>query len=134
QSLLPSPLGIAATEDVGALISSFAPGASGALETRLVPGGYANLEGGGMDLGLITGFNSDVDPTTRTGTRADGIPFASEPSLCVPPLPIPTYNLPTVTRSAITNGAPYSLLAAGDFTSANDNSTNPVPDIKMGLS
>lgn len=132
QSLLPSPLGIAATENIGGLLSSFSPGVVANLETRMVPGGYATLEGNGMDLGIITGLNSDIDPTTRTGTRADGVPFASEPSLCVPPLPIPTYNLPTVSRSAITNGSPYALMAAGDFTSANDGASPP--DIKMGLS
>ncbi|HEY1546471.1 MAG TPA: hypothetical protein VGG28_01560, partial [Kofleriaceae bacterium] len=117
---------------VGALLSGISPNTTALLETRLVPGGYAKLEGGGMDLGVITGLNSDIDPTTRTGTRADGVPFASEPNLCVPPLPIPTYNLPTIARSALGNGSPYTMLAAGDFTSANDGSTPP--DIKMGIS
>ncbi|HEX4452943.1 MAG TPA: MYXO-CTERM sorting domain-containing protein [Kofleriaceae bacterium] len=132
QQILPSPLGIASDTDVGALLSGISPNTTALLETRLVPGGYATLEGGGMDLGVITGLNSDIDPTTRTGTRADGVPYASEPNLCVPPLPIPTYNLPTVARSAEINGAPYTLLAAGDFTSANDGASPP--DIKMGIS
>ncbi len=132
QGLLPNPLGIASTTDVGALLSSISPNTTALMETRIVPGGYVNLEGGGMDLGMITGLNSDIDPTTRTGTRPDGIQYASEPNLCVPPLPIPTYNLPTVARSALTNGSPFALMAAGDFTSSNDGATPP--DIKIGLS
>ena len=132
QQILPSPLGIESDTDIGALLSGISPNTTALLETRIVPGGYANLEGGGMDLGVITGLNSDIDPTTRTGTRPDGVPYASEPNLCVPPLPIPTYNLPTVARSALSNGSPYTLMAAGDFTSANDGSTPP--DIKMGIS
>src|SRR6185312_1112737 len=132
QGLLPNPLGVAQTTDVASLLGGLKPDTQALLETRIVPGGYVNLEGGGMDLGIITGLNSDIDPTTRSGTRADGVPFASEPNLCVPPLPIPTYNLPTIARSALSNGAPFTLLPAGDFTSSNDGAQPP--DIKIGLS
>ena len=132
QKLLPNPLGLAQTTDIASLLGGLAPNTQALLETRIVPGGYVSLEGNGMDLGMITGLNSDIDPSTRTGTRADGVPFASEPNLCVPPLPIPTYNLPTVARSALMNGSPFTMIPAGDFTAANDG-TNP-PDIKMGIS
>ena len=137
QDLLPNPLGLEGSMNVGALLASFSPGASGNLETRVVPGGYVQLEGSGMDLGIITGFNSDIDPSTRTGTRPDGIPYVSEPALCVPPIPpdnygAAPYSLPAVTRSALSNGTTFALMAAGDFTGSGDGATPP--DIKMGLS
>ena len=133
QQLLPNPLGVAQTTDIASLLGGLSPNTQALLETRIVPGGYVSLEGGGMDLGMITGLNSDIDPTTRTGTRPDGIPFASEPNLCVPPLPIPTFsNLPTVARSALMNGSPFTMIPAGDFTSTNDGAM--APDIKMGIS
>jgi hypothetical protein len=49
------------------------------MEGRIVPGGYVALKNSGMSLGVITGINSDEDPTTRTGIRPDGVPYASEP-------------------------------------------------------
>ena len=139
QGFLPSPLGIASITDIGNLLAGVSPGTKATLETRIVPGGYANLVGNGMSLGIITGLNSDVDTATRTGTRPDGVPFSSEPSLCVPPLGTPDFsmapfNLPTVNRSALTNPAKaFSLVAANDFNGAGETGAN-VPDIKMGLS
>ena len=110
QSILPNPLGINSITDIGALLAGVSPGTVAHLETRMVPGGYADLNGGGLSLGIITGLNSDVDRTTRTGIRPDGVQYASEPALCVPPLPItdysmPPFSLPTVARSALANDA-----------------------------
>jgi MYXO-CTERM domain-containing protein len=139
QGFLPNPLGIASITDVGQLLAGVSPGTKATMETRIVPGGYANLVGNGMSLGIITGLNSDTDLTTRTGTRPDGVPFVSEPALCVPPLPTADYSmaphsLPTVNRSALTNPASaFSLVAANDFNGAGETGSN-VPDIKMGLS
>jgi MYXO-CTERM domain-containing protein len=139
QSFLPNPLGIASITDVGQLLAGVSPGTKATMETRIVPGGYANLVGNGMSLGIITGLNSDTDLTTRTGTRPDGVPFVSEPALCVPPLATPDFSmaphsLPTVNRSALTNPATaFSLVAANDFNGAGETGSN-VPDIKMGLS
>jgi MYXO-CTERM domain-containing protein len=139
QGFLPSPLGIASITDVGQLLAGVSPGTKATMETRIVPGGYANLVGNGLSLGIITGLNSDTDLTTRTGTRPDGVPFVSEPALCVPPLPtadfsMPPHSLPTVNRSALTNPASaFSLVAANEFNGAGETGSN-VPDIKMGVS
>jgi MYXO-CTERM domain-containing protein len=139
QGFLPNPLGIASITNIGTLVAGVSPGTTALMETRVVPGGYANLVGNGLSLGIITGINSDIDPTTRTGTRADGVPFVSEPNLCVPPLPIPDFAaaphmLPTVNRTALTNPAKaFSLAVANDFNGAGETGSN-VPDIKMGLS
>ncbi|MES1157752.1 MAG: hypothetical protein ABUL67_01510, partial [Haliangium ochraceum] len=134
QSILPHPLGIAGLLDVGQLLEGVSPGTKASMEARLVPGGYANLVGGGLSLGVITGLNSDEDPTTRTGTRPDGVAYASEPALCVPPLPIADYgaapySLPSVARSAL-NGNTFALAAADEFNGSPDGNS----DIIMGLS
>jgi MYXO-CTERM domain-containing protein len=139
QGFLPNPLGIASITNVGQLVAGVSPGTTALMEARVVPGGYANLVGNGMSLGIITGINSDLDPTTRTGNRADGVPFVSEPNSCVPPLPIPDFSqaphsLPQVGRSALTNPAKaFSLAVANDFNGAGETGPD-VPDIKMGLS
>ena len=135
QSFLPHPLGIAGTLNIGQLLAGVSPGTKAAMEARLVPGGYANLVGGGLSLGMITGLNSDVDPTTRSGMRADGVPYASEPQLCVPPLPIPDFNaapysLPSVARSA-EGGSTFSLNVADKFNGQPDPTNT---DIAMGIS
>jgi len=129
QGLLPNPLGIAGVLDVGQLMAGISPGTKGEMEARIVPGGYVDLVGGGMSLGVITGVNSDIDPTTRTGMRADNVPFASEPSLCVPPLGTPDFGaapfaLPTSSRGT------FRLDPADEFNGSPD----PGADIAMGLS
>ncbi|MFT3695811.1 MAG: MYXO-CTERM sorting domain-containing protein [Kofleriaceae bacterium] len=139
QGFLPNPLGIASITDVGSLLAGVSPGTTALMETRIVPGGYANLVGNGMSLGIITGLNSDTDPSTRTGMRPDGVPYASEPNTCVPALPAPDfgaapYSLPTVARSALTNPqSAFALAVANDFNGAGETGSD-VPDIKMGLS
>jgi MYXO-CTERM domain-containing protein len=135
QGFLPSPLGIAGLLDIGQLLQGVSPGTQASMEARIVPGGYANLVNSGMSLGVITGLNSDQDPTTRTGTRPDGVPFASEPALCVPPLPISDYSqapysLPQVARSA--EGGNTSSLAPADVLNGSPDPQNA--DIIMGLS
>jgi len=135
QGFLPSPLGIASMTDLGNLLGGVSPGTQALLETRMVPGGYVSLTGNGLNLGLITGLNSDENPLTRTGIRPDGVPFVSEPARCVPPIPAPDfaappYSLPTVARSALTNGPAFTLMPAGQFTGAPD----PAADIAMGIS
>ena len=134
QGFIPSPLGIAGMMDVGKLLASVSPGTKAEMEARLVPGGYVALNANGMSLGVITGLNSDIDPMTRTGMRPDGVPFASEPSLCVPPIPItdfatPPYSLPSVFRSAFSGNA-FKLGAVAEF----DGMPDPAADLAMGLS
>jgi hypothetical protein len=131
QGLLPNPLGIAGELNIGSLLASVSPETQAEMEARIEPGGYVSLDNGGMSLGVISGINSDIDPTgPRTGTRPDGIPYASQPSLCVPPLNVPLwgeapYNLPTTTRGT------FSLSAA----SALDGNPDPTnTDLAMGVS
>ena len=130
QGLLPNPLGIAGELNIGSLLASVSPDTQAEMEARIEPGGYVSLNNGGMSLGVISGINSDINPATRTGTRPDGIPYASEPSLCVPPLNVPLwgaapYNLPTTSRGT------FSLAAA----SALDGNPDPTgTDMAMGVS
>lgn len=132
QDVIPNPLGIAGLMDIGEVLEGVSPGTEALLEARIVPGGYVRLDGTNraMSLGVITGMNADEDIATRTGTRPDGVPYASEPSLCVPPISTPNFgapphNLPVSSRST------FSLAAAGAF----DGSPEPAnTDIAMGIS
>lgn len=86
-NLLPDPPGVAGVIDVGALFSGLTSGASGKLETRILPGGYVHFTtgDGGLSLGVITGLNTDRDPTTRTPA------LDNEVARCVPALPPPNF-------------------------------------------
>ena len=128
QNFLPSPLGIANMMNIGSLVEGVSPGTDGYMEARIVPGGYATVSNGGVNLGVITALNADEDPTTR------GAGLASEPHLCVPPLPGPDFSqlgLGSVYRSAF-NGNTYSLLPAGQFSGAPDP-TFPGKTVDMAL-
>lgn len=94
QDYLPDPLGIEGVIDVGPMLAGISSGTSGALEARIVPGGFARVDNGatGLALGVITGINADEDPLTRE------VGSASEPALCVPPLKAPDLS-----------GSPFSL-------------------------
>jgi MYXO-CTERM domain-containing protein len=87
QGLLPDPLGLEGVIDLGAMLAGVSPGTRGALEARVVPGGFATAGASpkGLTLGVITGLNADRDPSTRTGL------LASEPALCVPALAQPDF-------------------------------------------
>ncbi len=85
QGFLPDPLGIEGIANLGGLIGTPTAGTNATMETRIVPGGYVYLEGGGMSLGIITGINADEDPSTRTPD------LDSEPALCVPPFAAPDF-------------------------------------------
>ena len=123
-TLLPNPLGIEGMLDVGNLLAGLSPGTKSQLEARLIPGGYAHMQNGGLSLGVITGLNSDRNP----GTRGD---LASEPALCVPPLATPNLgaapsSLPATTRSS------FRLDAAEQFDGVP---TDPADtDVAIGLS
>lgn len=131
QGFLPDPLGIAGLMDVGNLLEGVSPGTEALMEARIVPGGYVRLDGQsrGMSLGVITGMNADEDISTRTGTRPDGVPFASEPSLCVPPLPTPNFGAPPASLP-LTARSTFALNAAGAF----DGMPDPTADLAMGMS
>jgi len=125
QGFLPNPLGIAGMMDVGSMLEQVSPGTDALMEARIVPGGYAFLQNGGMSLGVITGLNADQDPSTRN------VGLTSEPSLCVPPFTPPDFaaapaSLPRTTRQT------FALGAAAEFNGAADNVGNP--DVLMGVS
>jgi len=106
--LLPDPLGVEGIADLGGLIGGVSPGTSATMEARVVPGGYVQLENGGLSLGIITGINADEDLATRT---AD---LDSEPALCVPPFAAPDFGAApaSLTQSSRSN---FKLNAADLF-------------------
>ncbi|HTJ42733.1 MAG TPA: MYXO-CTERM sorting domain-containing protein [Kofleriaceae bacterium] len=123
QGFLPHPLGIEGMVDVGSLLAQVSPGTEAEMEMRMVPGGYVQLKGGGMSLGMITGINSDWDTSTRTPD------LDSEPALCVPPIAAPDFgaaphNLPKSSRQN------FMLNPAGEFLGSPD----PASDLAIGVS
>lgn len=123
QGMLPDPMGIEGVVNVAALFGGVAPGTRAALETRLVPGGYAFVEGGGLSLGFITGMNADEDPNTRE-TNLD-----SEPALCVPPFAAPDFAAAPASLTQSPRGN-FNLLPAGMFRGTPE----PASDVAIGLS
>ena len=124
QTMLPDPLGLEGTYDVGAMLAGVSPSTEAKLEMRMVPGGYVNLNNGGMSLGLITGINADEDPTTRTGD------LDNEPAYCVPPFEAPDFaadphNLPVQPLRGT-----FMLPPANEF----NGSPNPTTDVAIGIS
>ena len=97
QALLPDPLGLEGVLDATPLLAQLRPQADVALEVRAIPGGHADLEHDGLNLGLILGLNSDADPEDRSPGNA------TTPSPCVPPIDpidfsIAPYELPRTVR------------------------------------
>ncbi len=125
RDLIPNPMGVAGTMDLGSLLAGVSSGSSGALEARVLPGGYVRLVGGGLSVGVITGFNADSNPATRAPD------LDSEVARCVPPL-LPLdftaapHSLPrTIPRQT------FALPAAGAF---NGNPEPAGKDLSIGLS
>lgn len=123
QGFLPNPLGIEGMVDIGQLMAGVSPGTEGFMEARMVPGGYVQLGGGGMSLGLITGLNADQDPRTRTPA------LDSEPAYCVPPIPAPNFAAPPASLPASSRGT-FTLLPAGAFV----GNPEPADDLAIGIS
>ncbi|MDY0000149.1 MAG: MYXO-CTERM sorting domain-containing protein [Polyangia bacterium] len=144
-SLLPDPLGLEGQLDIGSLLSSFSPGAAGIVELRVTPGGYVNLLGNGMSLGVITGVNSDYDPTTRlTAMNEYNVREHSEGHPKMPPMP--TADLSTLngglpvhpTRLTYTMAATTELSGLSDTTQLKyENPQSPLygqtADIGLGV-
>ena len=130
QSYLPDPLGIEGVVDIGSLLASISPGTQAGLETRIIPGGFATVFGNsqlqitGATLGVITGFNSDEDPTTR------GAGSASEPALCVPPILPPVLSAAPYSLSTTSRGT-YVLPAVPGFSGTPDPLGR---DLSIGIS
>ena len=123
QGFLPSPLGIAGMVDIGNMMAGVSPGTEGFMEARMVPGGYVQLQGGGMSLGLITGLNADQNPATRTPD------LDSEPAYCVPPIPAPNFAAPPASLPTSARGT-FSLLPAAEFVGMPE----PADDLAIGMS
>ncbi|HZU85601.1 MAG TPA: hypothetical protein VE987_21885, partial [Polyangiaceae bacterium] len=127
---LPNPPGIAGTLATGRMFASYDAPQDATMEMLLVAGGYVSAFGGGLNLGVLTGINSDRDQTTR------GPGQTSEPNLCVPARPAPDlgsgiWNLPAnpVRPDHLLDPAP-EFSGMPDPTDANGN----VQDVAMGLS
>lgn len=134
QKFVPDPLGLQNAADISRLLGTNAAGPA-VLETRLVAGGYANFSGNGLSMGVITGINSDADPTTREPQQTGTVRRASEPHRCSPALPVvdlgaPPLSLSAVNRSAIGNGPVFALRPAAEFTGAADAGS----DLTVGVS
>ena len=130
QGVLPNPLGLGSSLPLGTLLASAGAPSDANLELYLVPGGYTSASGGGLNLGAITGVNSDRDQRTRTAG------LTSEPNRCVPGLPTPNlgsapWNLP---RNTVRPD--FRLPAAPEFTGQPEprDSNNQVQDLAIGLS
>ena len=123
QGFLPHPLGIEGMVDVGSLLAQVSPGTQAEMEMRMVPGGYVQLGGGGMSLGMITGVNADWDPSTRTPD------LISEPALCVPPISAPDFSAPPKSLPKTARGT-FSLNPAGEFLGSPDTAS----DLAIGVS
>ncbi len=123
QGFLPDPLGIEGMIDIGQMMAGVSPGTEGFMEARMVPGGYVQLQGGGMSLGLITGLNADQNPATRTPE------LISEPAFCVPPIPAPNFAAPPANLPASTRGT-FSLRPAAEFVGMPE----PADDLAIGMS
>ncbi|MBK7536681.1 MAG: hypothetical protein IPI49_15205 [Myxococcales bacterium] len=125
-NLLPDPPGVAGVIDVGALFSGLTSGASGKLETRILPGGYVHFTtgDGGLSLGVITGLNTDRDPTTRTPA------LDNEVARCVPALPPPNFTTAPHSLPRTPRGS-FALPVAPAFNGAPNP---PQGDVALGFS
>ncbi|HWE30136.1 MAG TPA: hypothetical protein VHB97_19135, partial [Polyangia bacterium] len=130
QSFLPKPPGVAGVLDTGKLLGSFNPPMDANLEMFIVAGGYVKGKGGGLNLGVMSGVNSDRDETTRMPG------FTSEPSLCVPVRPTPQLGQNPWMLPANPARKDFLLSPANEFSGMPDP-TDPmgnVQDVAIGLS
>ncbi|HEX6836787.1 MAG TPA: hypothetical protein VF334_09455, partial [Polyangia bacterium] len=130
QSFLPKPPGLAGTLDTATMLSSFNPPKTAGLETFVVAGGYVAGKGGGLNLGIMSGMNSDSDPTTRTPG------FTSEPALCVPVRPTPQLGQAPWMLPANVSRKDFLLSPANEFSGMPDpvDPMGNVQDVAIGLS
>jgi len=122
---VPAQLELAALVDLpAAALVGPAASTGRAVETRIVPGGYANLTNGGLSLGVVTGFNSDADPQSRSAGQA------SEPHPCVAGLSAPDLSLPPFAFSTSSRGT-FVVPPAGAFLGTP---ADPAADLLVGVS
>ncbi|MGZ3428887.1 MAG: hypothetical protein ACXVCV_19680, partial [Polyangia bacterium] len=130
QSFLPKPPGVAGVLDTGKMLASFHPPADANLEMFVVAGGYVKGKGGGLNLGVMSGVNSDADEKTRTPG------MTSEPALCVPVRPTPQLAQMPWMLPANPARKDFLLTAANEFSGIPDpvDSMGNVQDVAIGLS
>jgi MYXO-CTERM domain-containing protein len=130
QSLLPKPLGLAGTVDTAAMLASFSPPDNTNLEMFIVPGGYSSAKAGGLNLGVMSGMNSDRDQSTRTAG------LTSEASLCVPQRPTPDLQSAPWMLPYNPPRKDFLLSPAGAFDGNPDpmDAMGNVQDVAIGLS
>jgi hypothetical protein len=123
-AFMPTQPELAALVDLPALaLTGFSASNGSAVETRVVPGGYAQLNGAGLSLGVVTGFNSDADPQTRS------VGLVSEPHPCMTGLSAPDLSLPPFAFPTTSRGT-FALLPDGMFVGAPE----PTNDLLVGVS
>ena len=123
-SLLPAPQELAALVDLPALaLTGFSASTGSAVETRIVPGGYVQLRSSGLSLGVVTGFNSDADPLTRSAA------LVSESHPCVAALTAPDLSAPPLALPTTSRGT-FALPPAGMFLGIPE----PADDLLVGVS
>lgn len=130
QSFLPKPPGLAGTLDTASLLSKFDAPKNAGLETFVVAGGYVKGKGGGLNLGIMSGINSDADPKTRTPG------FTSEPALCVPVRPTPQLGQAPWMLPANVARKDFLLSPANEFSGMPDpvDPMGNTQDVAIGLS
>src|SRR5262249_36222501 len=130
KSFLPDPLGIKGMLNTAAMIPKFHPPKDANLELMAIAGGYVSAKGGGLNLGVMTGANSDIDITTR------GPGLASEPSLCVPQRPLPDYGSPPWMLPFNPTRKDFLLTPAGEFSGNPDpmDTMGGLQDLAIGIS
>lgn len=122
--LFPATHELAAMVDISALfLTGSAETARNALETRILPGGYARWRNEGLSLGVITGFNADADIETRETE------FASEPQSCVADLAPFDFASSPFALSTTSRGT-FALVPADEFLA----DPMPLGDIVIGIS
>lgn len=136
QGFLPNPPGLVGRMDLASTLADYNPPKEAGLEMLMVAGGYVSGKAGGLNLGVITGINSDRDLSSRVGTAGTPDPINSEPSLCVPVRPVydlggPPWNLPLQPLRL-----DHMLMPAGDFSGAPDptDAMGNTQDLAIGVS
>ncbi len=86
--LFPDPMGLVAAMNLKPYMTDAGWLTDDAtLEISMISGGYVDIHNGGLTAGIITGFNSDADPSTRSDMADDyGVKEFADHARCVPPM------------------------------------------------
>lgn len=86
--LFPDPMGLEGQINVGQFLADAGfLGNDAKMELKLVSGGFVDIKNRGITAGVITGFNSDANPTTRAESKNEfNVAQHSEGARCIPPI------------------------------------------------